>query len=292
MSLPRLVSPLVVSILFSTAMFGSGIPTASCSFTTFSVPSGYTLIQVAGVNNDGTVVGQLIDNKTQNLVGFSYSSSGVFTEYTVPKSLTTWMYGLNASGLNAGSYQGSKYPDPIYGFLLQDNQLTTVAYPKALDTWVFDVNQAGAIVGSFSPSVGVTKGFLLANGKYTTIAYPNAQVTYAQAINENGAVVGSYSSSIVSNGFLWQDGKFTTIDFPKSKYGSELNGINDSGVIVGNHFSGDFAFGFIYENGGFEKIVYDDARYTSAGGINDNGLISGQIFFTGGDSLGYTATCK
>ncbi len=38
---------------------------ASCTFDTFDVPSGYTLNTVEGIGDDGTVVGQLIVNKTQ-----------------------------------------------------------------------------------------------------------------------------------------------------------------------------------------------------------------------------------
>jgi len=63
-------------------------------------------------------------------------------------------------------------------------------------------------------------------------------------------------------------------------------------VVAGNHFSGDFGYGFIYENGAFKNVVYSGAKYTTAGGINNNGLVSGQIFFTQTDSLGYTAICK
>jgi hypothetical protein len=68
--------------------------------------------------------------------------------------------------------------------------------------------------------------------------------------------------------------------------------VNNSGVIVGNHLSAHRDFGFIYESGVFKNIVYSGANYTMAGGINNNGLISGQIYLTGTSSLGYTAVCK
>ena len=63
MSLPRLVSGVIVTfLLHSAVMFAT--QTASCTFDTFSAPSGYTLSTVDGVGDDGTVVGQLLDNKT------------------------------------------------------------------------------------------------------------------------------------------------------------------------------------------------------------------------------------
>jgi len=292
MRLPRLASAVIITV-FLPAVLMHAAQNASCTFNTFSAPSGYTLSNVDGVSDDGTVVGQLVDNKTLEAVAFTYSASGVFTEYTAPKSSNTWMYGRNGSGLNAGSYQDSAYPGYIHGFTLQGGQWAVVNYPKVANTWVFDVNQLGAVVGSFSAGGGsVTKGFMLVNGDYTTIAYPKAQTTYAQAVNDNGAVVGAYSSSSFSNGFLWQNGTFTTINYPNSKYGTALEGVNNSGVIVGNHYSAENAFGFLYENGVFENIVYNGAKWTATGGINNNGLISGQLYFKGGKTLGYTAVCK
>ena len=91
---------------------------------------------------------------------------------------------------------------------------------------------------------------------------------------------------------MWKNGTFTTINYPYAKYGTVLTAVNNSGVIVGNHLSGDRSFGFFYANGVFKNIVYSGANYTMAGGINNNGLISGEIFLTGNNTLGYTAVCK
>ncbi len=291
MNFPRSVSAVIVTLLLQSAVMHAE-KTASCTFTTFSAPSGYTLNAVNGVSDDGTVVGQLIDNQTQAWVAFAYSASGVFTEYAAPKSSTTSLYGSNASGVNAGSYQDSAYPGDIHGFLLQGKKMTEVNYPKAPNTWLFDVNQTGALVGSFSAADSVTKGFMLVNGQYTVIAYPNEQVTNPTAISDNGIVAGSYNTSLVSHGFLWQDGTFTTIDYPHAQYGSALVGVNNSGVVVGNYYKGNGAYGFIYQNGDFEVIKYSGAKYTAAGGINNNGLVSGQIVYPNFSSVGFTATCK
>ena len=294
MFLPRQASAIVIvaiTLFLPTALMHAA-KTASCTFNTFSAPSGYSLSLVNGVTDDGTVVGQMLDNETLEMVAFTYSASGVFTHYTAPNSLSTWLYGGNSSGVNAGSYEDSAYPEGMHGFLLQGSNFAAVNYPKAANTWLFDVNQLGAAVGSFNASPTVTKGFMLANGKYTTIAYPKAQLTYAQAISDNGVVAGSYVNGLVSYGFTWQNGTFTAINYPKATYGTALVGVNNSGVVVGNHFSGDFGFGFIYDSGVFKNIVYSGAKYTTAGGINNNGLVSGQIVYSSTDTLGYTAVCK
>jgi hypothetical protein len=291
MNLPRLVPAVIVTLLLQTS-FVHAAKTASCTFDTFSAPSGYSFSQVEGVSDDGTVVGQLVDTKTQQYVAFTRSAGGAFTEYTAPKSSSTWLYGRNGSGDNAGFYQDSANPENVHGFLLQGSKLSVVNYPKASNTWLFDVNQLGDSVGSFSASASLIKGFMLVNGNYTVIAYPNAQVTYALAISNSGEVVGSYASGAVSYGYSWQNGTFTKIDYPNSKYGTVLTGVNNSGVIVGNHLSADKDFGFIYENDAFENVVYSGAKYTMTGGINNNGLISGIIYVTETNMLGYTATCK
>ena len=178
------------------------------------------------------------------------------------------------------------------GFCCKARLSRAVNHSGSTNTWLFDVNQLGAASGSYSASNSVVKGFMLVNGKYTTIAYPNAQVTYALGLNDNGQVVGSYASGFVDYGFSWQNGTFTSINYPKAKYGTVLSGVNNSGEIVGNHLSSDKTFGFIYVNGVFKNIVYSGASYTMAGGINNNGLVSGLIVLSATNSLGYTAVCK
>ena len=262
---------------------------ASCTFDTFDVPSGYTLNDVEGIADDGTVVGQLVDNKTQNVVAFMRSQSGDFTVYSAPKSSMTWLYQQNSIGTSSGSYLDTK--SKVHGLTLVNGNFAEIDYPGAANTWVFGVNQVGALTGGYGGS-GSVNGFLLVNGNYTKIVYPKGAVTYPMAVNNNNAVVGTSMTGAVSTGFLWQNGKFTTINYPKSKYGTGLTGINDAGTIVGNRISADNAFAFLYVNGTFKSIVYAGAKFETVGGINNNGVVSGQIYLTGTKSIGYTATCK
>ena len=252
MNLPRRVSArvcvrisaIVAAVLVNLSTMHA-VPQASCVFDTFTAPPGFTFSQVNGVSDDGVVVGQLVNENTQEFVGFTRSANGVFTEYAAPKALTTWMYGRNGIGADSGFYQDAAYPQHVHGFMLENGKLTIVNYPKAVNTWLFETNQLGDSVGSYSVSPSLIKSFKLVNGKYTTLAYPDAQSTYAMAINDNGEVVGTYASSPVSNGFLWQSGIFTTLNFPNAKWGTVLTGINNSGVIVGNHLTADNDYGFI-----------------------------------------------
>src|SRR5260370_433532 len=224
MGLPRSVSAIVVTLLLHAAVMRAA-DQASCTFDTFSAPSGYSLSQVNGVSDDGTVVGQLIDNKTQQFVAFQRSAGGVITKYPAPQSSATWLYGRNGTGANAGFYQDNIHPENVHGFLLQVAKFAAVDRPNTANTWLFNVNLLEASVGSFTAGPSQAKGIILENGNYTDITNPKELVTYALAINDNGDVVGTYASGPVSNGFLWRNGTFTTINYPSSRYGTVLTAV-------------------------------------------------------------------
>ncbi len=279
-----------VSLLFLSAI-SFAANQASCTFTTFSAPTGYAFSQVNDVDDLGTVVGQVEDKNSGAFVAFSRTVDGKFTIFDAPNSIFTWFSSRNISGVNVGSYLDNGRIQHIHGFAQSGSGFVKVDYPNATHTWLYGINTAGAVVGSFSKA-DVVKGFKLYNGKYLVIKYPNALATRPQAINDNGVVVGSYSDNTLYHGFTWQNGAYKTIDYPTSRYGTVLTDVNNTGVIVGNHLSADWAFGFIYKNGVFANIVYSGAKSATAGGINSSGLISGEIFFSQTNTLGYTAVCK
>ena len=282
---------LAIILLISTIPFvHASVPTASCTFTTFTAPSGYTIYVVAGIDDNGNVVGELQNKKTGDIVAFTRSSKGSYATYAAPNSVMTGFNHRINSGVTVGTYQDDTKLH-MHGFALSGGKMVTVDYPKAVQTWINGMNTAGTVVGGYAASL-YSKGFQLANGTYKSIAYPNALNTMLESINDNGLVVGYYMDSTMFHGITWQNGTFHKIDFPNAQFGTILNDVNKSGVIVGNRYNQDFAFGFIYKNGGFAKIVYSGAKAASAGGINNNGVISGQLFFTAGNQPGYTAVCK
>jgi len=291
MRLPRAAIGLLVSLLLLSAI-SFAANQASCTFTTFTAPAGYAFAQVNDVTDDGTVVGQVEDLNSGAFVAFSRSSNGKFTIWDAPNSIFTWFSSRNLSGVNVGSYLDNARLQHVHGFAQAGNGFVQIDYPKATHTWLYGINTAGAVAGSFSFTPGVVKGFKLINGKYTVIKYPNMAVTNPQAINDNSLVVGSYFDGTLYHGFSWQSGKYKTIDYPNSRFGTVLTDVNNFGVMVGNHLSADRAFGFIYKDGTLANIVYSGAKNATAGGINSSGLISGQIFYSQTNTLGYTAVCK
>jgi hypothetical protein len=278
------------SVLSSSFLSATVIETASCTFDTFRVPSNYTLSSVQGIGDDGTVVGQVIENSTQMYAGFMRAPDGAITIYSAPKSSMTWLYGQSGTGSSAGYYIDES-TSKVHGFFLSGSSFTAVNYPNATNTWLFGVNKVGAATGSYTAGSSV-RGFMLAGGQYTEITYPNADGTYPMAVSDNGTVVGVYSNGNMSNGFVWSSGKISAVSSPKGRFGAALSGVNNAGVMVGNRLLPDFLAAFIYQNGVFKNIVYEGAISTTAGGINNNGVISGQIFITRNNSLGFTAVCK
>ena len=281
----------LIGVLLLLGQFSFAATQASCAFTTFKAPTGYTFGEVNGIGDDGTVVGQLLNTTTYATVGFLHAPGSPVRIYSAPNSRMTYLDARNGLDINVGFYLDNKSVPHIHGFTLQGTQVTLVNYPGASNTWLRGINLFGDLAGSFSAGT-LIKGFIRTNGTYKPLVYSGATSTVPSAVNDHGAVVGSYSSSPVNHGFIWQNGHFTTVDYPLAKYGTMLTGINNAGLIVGNHISADRSFGFLYVNGTFKNIVYSGANYTLAGGINNNGVISGQIVLTSGASLGYTAVCQ
>src|SRR5215813_12295794 len=103
MRLPRAAwAAFVLSLTLSALSYGGN--QATCDFTTFAAPSGYTLSEVNAVTDDGTVVGQLANNKSGQMVAFSHSADGKFTIFDAPNSSFTWFNGRTLNGVNAGFF--------------------------------------------------------------------------------------------------------------------------------------------------------------------------------------------
>jgi hypothetical protein len=67
---------------------------------------------------------------------------------------------------------------------------------------------------------------------------------------------------------------FTTIDVPGATYTLAM-GINNAGHIVGQDSTSGHEFGWQYDGSSFHPIQHGSAHNTSAGAINDSGLVAG-----------------
>jgi hypothetical protein len=265
---------------------------ANCRFSSFSPPSGYYLAQVNGITSSGVVVGQLESSQFEDLAFVRYPD-GRFTTYSAPNSSGTWFSKRNDARVSVGAYQDSNYNSRVHGFALHASHFASVDYPHSIDTWLTGINEQGTIVGYYYFSNSQGNGFRLDNGKYTLLHYPGAAATAPNAISDKDVVVGAYTLGDLFYGFILQNKTYARVNHPQSVFGTTLTDVNSAGVIVGEYYDAEEYFhGFIYKNGRFENLVYPGSRNTFAGGINNSGVIAGQVFFQDGSSKGYTAHCK
>jgi uncharacterized membrane protein len=273
-------------------LLSHGQTRAQCRFSSFSVPSGYYLAGVSGITSSGVIVGQL-ESKRFKVVAFVRHPDGSFIVYQAPNSYSTWFSKRNDGSVNVGAYQDNNYNSHVHGFVLHGSRFVAVNYPHAAATWLSGINKQGSIVGSYVLSNSQGNGFKLDNGKYTVFHYPGAVATTPNAISDNGVIVGAYASGDLFYGFILRNKTYRRVNHPQSVLGTTLTDVNSSGVIVGEYDDAEeYLHGFIYKNGKFENLVYPGSRNTFAGGINNNGVIAGQVFFQDGSSKGYTAHCK
>jgi hypothetical protein len=270
-------------------MFGQ----AKCSFRTFSAPSGYTLLDVGGVSNSGTVVGGFESNSTLHEMAFARDTAGHFSTYKAPGSSTTHFTGINDAGIEIGTYQDNA--GHFHGFTLSGSHFTAVNDPGAINTFLEGINKAGVMVGQAITS-SASEGFEVKAGQYSALQFPGALNTEAAGINSVGTIVGEYDfDGAFLHGFILQNGNYQSVDdpSPNNAFGTRLLDVNSSGTVVGEYEDSDaFFHGFIYKNGVFQDVDYPGSRNTFVNAINNAELVAGVAYFDQGSNLGYVANCQ
>ena len=320
MKVRALFSVLASALIYTTVLVvgqrSEAQTTASCSFTTFRAPSGYSWPSPSGTNDYGTIVGSVLSPAINSVVysrGLVRYSNGSMTTFNYPNAQDTWFSRRNDAGVTIGYYDASH--TNFHGIVLSGSKVVQVDYPTGQDksTWLYGINKWDSIVGAYVTWISgnfTTGSFKLQSGKFNPIKYPKSNYTDALAINDNGVIVGRYSNTAFGNpnlyyhGFIFQNGTYKTLDNPQGtkQYGTELSDVNNAGVVVGNWVSEDsqgldVPHGFIYKNGVFEKITYPGALATSASGINNYGTVVGTARMPANNGFGYNivpykASCK
>jgi probable HAF family extracellular repeat protein len=193
-----------------------------------------------------------------------------FSPVDVPGANTTYALGLNDAAQVVGVYEVG---NTSHAFLLSDGEYRTIDVPGASRTEAYGINNSGQIVGWYIVG-NIQHGFLLSDGEYSTIDVPGASYTTAYGINDAGQIVGSYAGG---HGFELSEGEYTEIQVPGAN-GTFPRGINNAGQVVGFYTKpGDGKlYGFLLSDGEFTPIDFPGA-VTTVFGINDTGLISGEI---------------
>jgi len=125
-------------------------------FKTIAPSGGYLNVYAEAINNVGEVVGLTVGPAT----AFIYKN-GKFQTFSVAGAVTTYVSGVNDSGIIVGSYdQCSLSTCGLHGYTMLNDKYEFVDYPGALSTAVDGVNNAGQLVGSYTLDNQVWHGFV------------------------------------------------------------------------------------------------------------------------------------
>ena len=261
--------------------------------------------QVIGVNNNGDLAGTFSPDGAANYYGFVNNTS-----FTGPKPNAKIAYNTSVNGINNNLQ--------IAGEMVQGNALvgfysssttyaaatTKVIVDTKLDggthagsTTVNGLNDNGLVVGYHNPFGAALEYYSFiynsANNTYKEILPAGITSGKVQAfgINDSGTVVGQYAvnSSSPSQGFIYTaTGDWSTFSDPNANsLGTFPTAINNNGDITGYYFDAvtGNSYGFVYSasTNSFTNVSLQSPLSATAAivpfGINDNGVIVGQITY-------------
>ena len=224
-----------------------------------------------------------------------------FITINIPGATYAVADGINNDGLVSGYYLDSS--SVAHGFVWQNGALRTVNYPGAAYTYLYNVNNQGVVIGYHgNGTTNHTVTYSVESRKWTALPdIPGYPANEGYGINDAGFAVGnaflSSTSSYPSNApaaWIWDP---TTLSYSffavpgSAEYSTEPNGINDKGQVAGWYAdSSGFYHGFLKEYGTYTTVDFPGAPYTFPDGLNNSGVIQGQILTDSYVAEGFTAT--
>jgi probable HAF family extracellular repeat protein len=158
------------------------------------------LTRANGINNRGQIVGEYLDNASNNQQhGFLYDN-GVFTSVDVPGASITSATGINDYGHVVGFYEDDA---GVHGFVDDGETVAPIdaPYPDVSSTSALGMNNGGDIVGMYQDGSG-THGFVLKQQTFSSIDVPNAAQTVVLGINRRGQIAGFFVDNSGVHGFI------------------------------------------------------------------------------------------
>jgi uncharacterized membrane protein len=287
------------------------------NITTFAIP-GYSTY-ITGINDSGQFVG---DFTTNGDVYYAFLQSlGAATvalqDPATSASRSVMARGINDQGDIVGTYQ------TLSGGVQSFEYTPTGGYADIGDgstTAVNAITNTGQYFGSARISVyGASSRYFeayLNYGNNTSLTFPDGgasapslspqedEGTFGLGINSYGAMVGDYVTRTGTGqydtfGYLYDNTGFSVIA-PPGASDSIARGVNDAGDIVGNYdvtasdpMTGDTTtsyYDLVYIGGQYQVFYIPGAVQTDLYGINNAGVIVGDVQFPHQDTEGFIAT--
>lgn len=228
------------AIVFRADAYDSFLRTPSGCLTQL-VYSASTPTVALGINDLGTIIGDVYNPPTSSYIGFIRATNGTFSDFTYPGAVGPeggmQANDINDAGVIVGAFALNSTNRGAF-IRLPNGQFETFRYLDAPNTSAYGINNAGEITGQFFDGIpgvfGHQSSFLRrADGSFVSISVPGASETQVFGINNVGQMVGLYISNGVHGFVRDRHGSFSTIDMPGAE-SIQPWGINDAGQIAGS----------------------------------------------------------
>ncbi len=236
------------------------------------------------INQSGQVVGYAL-NAAQQRRAFLYTN-GQMQDIGTLGGQTATAYGISDTGKVAGVSGINGLEDArafFYDGATMQNLGVYQTNTSADRSAAFAVNNANQIVGESSAVSTSRLAFIYQNGSMTLVGNPFA-FDSAYDINNAGKIVGSkYVGGITKSYLIGSDNASPTFIEPLGGRNSYARAVNNNNQVVGSadySMNNVFQHAFLYSNGQLRDINGLNAPQSFAYGINDAGIVVGNINLT------------
>lgn len=181
--------------------------------------------QVAGLNDDGRVIGRMTVKGDDQSHGFVWAEG-----HTTDLGSGVWPAAINNRGQVVGTAVSR-------GFLWEGGRITDLGTLGGELAAAVGISERGEVIGSSEVRRGGSHAFLWKRGQMTDLGTLGGSTSDARGINERGQIIGNaLTKQGKGHPFLWQSGHMIDLSSPRGGF-TQLYAINDRGdVIAGDDF--------------------------------------------------------
>jgi len=208
-------------------------------------------------------------------------------DYTPGHAFSTTASDISNNRMIVGSYFSNQTEESGYIRFANCRFSRPIMVAGATFTTVYGINNAGLVCGTFISDT--SHGFFFDGTTYTQFDLPGNVGTIVTGENDAGDFVGvAFDAQGVETNFISIGGVITTFAIPGSTNVSPTD-INNLGQVTG-HYSQGPEHGFFRDADGTLTYPIDypvAGSFTEIQGLNDQGLLVGVYFVSGGALHGF-----
>ena len=217
-----------------------------------------------------------------------------FIKIPVPNTSYAVADGINNARVVTGYYADSS--SNYHGFVWQNGVLETVNYPGAQNTLLYGINNQGVAIGYYGDGTtnhAVT--YTISTATWTSLPdIPDYSQNDAYCINDLGFAVGNAYEGSSSAAWIWDPkaASYSMFAVPgAAESTTSPSCLNNKNQVAGYYADSNGVYhGFLKEYGTYATIDFPGAADSFLDGINDAGIIQGQIIDASGAADGFVAS--